>query len=88
MVQKACEYLEVAPDKETMLRLLDVLRTVTVGKVQLAWALFAFGMIISIFNFQIHVEIERARLTMKLAKVKEADGEIAGTYNCFELKFL
>lgn len=57
MVQKACEYLEVAPDKATMLRLLETLRTVTAGK--------------------IHVEIERARLTLKLAKIKEADGEIA-----------
>lgn len=57
MVQQACEYLEKAPDKETLLKLMDVLRTVTAGK--------------------IHVEIERARLTMKLAKMKEADGNIA-----------
>lgn len=27
---------------------------------------------------KIHVEIERARLTMKLSKIKEADGDIAG----------
>lgn len=33
MVQRACEYLEKAPDKETSLRLLDTLRTVTEGKV-------------------------------------------------------
>lgn len=57
MVQKACEYLETAPDKATLLRMLDTLRTVTAGK--------------------IHVEVERARLTMKLAKIKEADGDTA-----------
>jgi len=58
MVQKACVILEEAPDKETTLKLIDTLRTVTAGK--------------------IHVEIERARLTMKLSKMKEADGDIAG----------
>jgi len=58
MVQKAFDYLDSTPDKETMLKLIDTLRTVTAGK--------------------IHVEIERARLTMKLSKIKEADGDIAG----------
>ena len=33
MVQKACEFLEQAPDKETELKLLDQLRTVTAGKI-------------------------------------------------------
>lgn len=57
MVQKACECLEKAPDKETTLKLIATLRTVTAGK--------------------IHVEIERARLTMKLSKMHEADGKIS-----------
>lgn len=34
MVQRACECLEKAPDKETTLRLIDTLRTVTEGKVR------------------------------------------------------
>eukprot|EP00911_Craspedida_sp_UC1_P002741 UC1_evm1s2010 len=58
MVQRACEVLEQAPDKETTLRTIDTLRTVTEGK--------------------IHVEVERARLTMKLAMMKEADGNTIG----------
>lgn len=58
MVQRACEVLEQAPDKETTLRTIDTLRTVTEGK--------------------IHVEVERARLTMKLAMMKEADGDTIG----------
>lgn len=33
MVQKAMEYLDNAPNQETMLALLDTLRTVTDGKV-------------------------------------------------------
>ena len=33
MVQQACEYLEHAPNKEIQLKLIDVLRTVTAGKV-------------------------------------------------------
>lgn len=57
MVQKACEYLESAPDKETTLKLIDTLRTVTLGK--------------------IHVEVERARLTRKLAEIRENEGQIA-----------
>lgn len=32
MVQKACVILESAPDKETTLKLIDTLRTVTAGK--------------------------------------------------------
>lgn len=56
MVQKACDMLEKTPDKETKLKLIATLRTVTAGK--------------------IHVEIERARLTMKLSKIHEADGDL------------
>ncbi len=33
MVKKACEFLEQTPDKATMLKLLETLRTVTAGKV-------------------------------------------------------
>jgi len=58
MVQKACEFLERTPDRETTLRLIDTLRTVTAGK--------------------IHVEIERARLTLKLSRMKEEEGDVPG----------
>jgi len=57
MVQECCEYVDKMPSKETQLKLIDTLRTVTEGK--------------------IYVEVERARLTHKLAKMKEVDGEIS-----------
>ncbi|KAA0200092.1 hypothetical protein HAZT_HAZT002954 [Hyalella azteca] len=56
MVQRCCEYVDQAPDKDTKLKLMDTLRTVTAGK--------------------IYVEVERARLTHKLALLKEADGDL------------
>lgn len=56
MVQKCCEYVDKIPDKETKLKLMDTLRTVTAGK--------------------IYVEVERARLTHKLALMKEGEGDI------------
>eukprot|EP00730_Choanoeca_flexa_P003744 TRINITY_DN11492_c4_g1_i3.p1 TRINITY_DN11492_c4_g1~~TRINITY_DN11492_c4_g1_i3.p1 ORF type:complete len:297 (+),score=95.40 TRINITY_DN11492_c4_g1_i3:88-978(+) len=56
MIAKACEFLEQAPDKETTLKMIDTLRTVTAGK--------------------IHVELERARITLKLAKMKEEEGNV------------
>nr|XP_045584435.1 26S proteasome non-ATPase regulatory subunit 12-like [Procambarus clarkii]XP_045584436.1 26S proteasome non-ATPase regulatory subunit 12-like [Procambarus clarkii]XP_045584437.1 26S proteasome non-ATPase regulatory subunit 12-like [Procambarus clarkii] len=56
MVQKCCEYVDKTPDKESKLKLMDTLRTVTAGK--------------------IYVEVERARLTHKLAMMKETEGDI------------
>jgi len=56
MVGECCSFLDTTPDKETLLKLIDTLRTVTTGK--------------------IYVENERARLTHRLAKIKEADGEL------------
>ncbi|CAG0902441.1 unnamed protein product [Darwinula stevensoni] len=56
MVQEACTYVDKMPDKETQLKLIDTLRTVTAGK--------------------IYVEVERARLTHKLAIMKESEGDI------------
>lgn len=58
MVQECVTYVDKTPDKETKLKLIDTLRTVTEGK--------------------IYVEVERARLTQILAKIKEEDGDIAG----------
>lgn len=86
MVQKACEYLEKAPDRETTLKLIDTLRTVTAGKVceEVFGALPRTQVPIptssSALSRQIHVEIERARLTMKLAKMREEEGKIAGAF--------
>jgi len=56
MVAECCTFLDSTPDKQTLLKLIDTLRTVTAGK--------------------IYVENERARLTHRLAKIKEADGEV------------
>uniref|UniRef100_A0A2P2HZ26 26S proteasome non-ATPase regulatory subunit 12-like n=1 Tax=Hirondellea gigas TaxID=1518452 RepID=A0A2P2HZ26_9CRUS len=56
MVQRCCEYVDLTPDKDTKLKLMDTLRTVTAGK--------------------IYVEVERARLTHKLALLKEGDGDV------------
>jgi len=54
MVTECCTFLDKTPDKATMLKLIDTLRTVTAGK--------------------IYVENERARLTHRLAKIHEQDG--------------
>lgn len=64
MVQEACSYVDNMPDKETMLKLIDTLITVTKGK--------------------IYVEIERARLTLKLAMIKEKDGDITEAANILQ----
>ncbi|XP_015113529.1 26S proteasome non-ATPase regulatory subunit 12 [Diachasma alloeum] len=58
MVQECCTYIDKTPDRETMIKLIETLRTVTEGK--------------------IYVEVERARLTHRLAKLKEEDGDITG----------
>lgn len=58
MVQECCTYVDKMPNKETMVKLIETLRSVTEGK--------------------IYVEVERARLTHRLAKIKEAEGDITG----------
>nr|CAD7263352.1 unnamed protein product [Timema shepardi] len=64
MVQECCKYVDQAPDKETKVKLIDTLRTVTEGK--------------------IYVEVERARLTHKLAKMKEDDGDVVEAANIIQ----
>lgn len=64
MVQECCLYVEQAPDKETMVKLIDTLRQVTEGK--------------------IYVEVERARLTHKLAKIREAEGNVNEAANIIQ----
>ena len=56
MVQEACTYVDEISNLEVKLKLIDTLRTVTVGK--------------------IYVEIERARLTRKLAAIRESENNI------------
>ncbi|XP_043479621.1 26S proteasome non-ATPase regulatory subunit 12 [Leptopilina heterotoma] len=56
MVQECCSYVDKTPDRETMIKLIETLRSVTEGK--------------------IYVEVERARLTHRLAKLKEEDGDV------------
>ncbi|XP_066603716.1 26S proteasome non-ATPase regulatory subunit 12 [Prorops nasuta] len=58
MVQECCTYVDKTPDKETMVKLIETLRSVTEGK--------------------IYVEVERARLTHRLAKLKEEEGDVTG----------
>ncbi|KAJ8682767.1 hypothetical protein QAD02_018559 [Eretmocerus hayati] len=58
MVQECCTYIDKTPDRDTMIKLIETLRSVTEGK--------------------IYVEVERARLTHRLAKLKEEDGDISG----------
>jgi 26S proteasome regulatory subunit N5 len=57
MVEECCKFVNQTPDKETKLKLISTLRTVTEGK--------------------IYVEVPRARLTMELAKITEADGDVS-----------
>ncbi|XP_046394223.1 26S proteasome non-ATPase regulatory subunit 12 [Ischnura elegans] len=64
MVQECCTYVDEAPNKETMLKLIDTLRNVTEGK--------------------IYVEVERARLTHKLAKLKEEEGNVTEAANVIQ----
>nr|CAD7429524.1 unnamed protein product [Timema monikensis] len=64
MVQECCKFVDEAPDKETKVKLIDTLRTVTEGK--------------------IYVEVERARLTHKLAKMKEDDGDVVEAANIIQ----
>lgn len=57
MVQKCCTYVDLMPNDELKLKLIQVIRTVTEGK--------------------IYLEVERAKLTYKLSKMNEAEGNIA-----------
>ncbi|CAH2037607.1 unnamed protein product, partial [Iphiclides podalirius] len=57
MVQECCTYVDKTPDKETKIKLIETLRTITEGK--------------------IYVEVERARLTNILAKIREQEGDVA-----------
>lgn len=54
MVQECCTYVSKTPDKETKIKLIETLRSITEGK--------------------IYVEVERARLTHILAKIREEEG--------------
>lgn len=57
MVQECCTYVDKTPDKETKIKLIETLRSITEGK--------------------IYVEVERARLTHILAKMREEEGDTA-----------
>ncbi|CAH2260945.1 jg17720 [Pararge aegeria aegeria] len=56
MVQECYNYVNKTPDKETKIKLIETLRTITEGK--------------------IYVEVERARLTHILAKMREEEGDV------------
>lgn len=57
MVQECCTYVDKTPDKETKIKLIETLRSISEGK--------------------IYVEVERARLTHILAKIREEENNIA-----------
>ncbi|XP_017786235.1 PREDICTED: 26S proteasome non-ATPase regulatory subunit 12 [Nicrophorus vespilloides] len=64
MVQECCTYVDLTPDKEVKVKLIDTLRQVTEGK--------------------IYVEVERARLTHKLANIREEEGDITEAANIIQ----
>lgn len=64
MIQECCTFVDLIKDKETQLKYIETLRTVTAGK--------------------IYVEVERARLTLKLAHMKEADGKTEEAANILQ----
>ncbi|KOB70960.1 Proteasome 26S non-ATPase subunit 12, partial [Operophtera brumata] len=57
MVQECYTYVDNTPDKDTKIKLIETLRTITEGK--------------------IYVEVERARLTHILAKMREEENNVA-----------
>lgn len=62
MIQKCCTYVDEMPNHDLKLKLIEVIRTVTEGK--------------------IYLEVERARLTFKLAKMLEEDGKLDEAATC------
>ena len=83
MVEECCKFVNQTPDEETKLKFIDTLRTVTEGKVSLL-SLLLRDAYFCVSLSQIYVEVPRARLTMELAKIKEANGEIAEAANVLQ----
>ena len=86
MVQQAMQYIDETPDIETRIELIKTLNNVSAGKVNMFLKASTFKLLLLFCpilrsNYsvvmQIYVEIERARLTKKLAKIKEEQGLIA-----------
>lgn len=85
------DYVEKTPNKETKVELIRTLQSVTEGKVSVLMHIHECGIVHLLFSthtrspfvsqgglvVQIYVEIERARLTRKLAQLKEQEGNIA-----------
>lgn len=84
MVQEAYTYIDQAPTKAIKLKLIEVLRQVTDGKVStqkyVSQNYSNVFYILTIFclnqSIQIYVEVERARLTRILSAMKEKEGNI------------
>lgn len=88
MVQQAMQYIDQTPDIDTKIELIKTLNNVSAGKVIPGLNQFCIFLVLKISIFllcfssfyitlQIYVEIERARLIKKLAKIKEEQGQIA-----------
>lgn len=70
-VRQAMGYIGHAPTQEIRVELIKTLQAVTEGKVRDGWMWERLMCV-----FKIFVEIERARLTKRLARIKEAEGNI------------
>lgn len=87
MVHQAMQYIDKTPDLDSKIELIKTLNSVSAGKVNFALSFstsalsldlkFSTLSLSSYFTIQIYVEIERARLIKKLAKIKEEQGQIA-----------
>lgn len=88
MIQQAMGYIDQTPDLETKIELIKTLNNVSAGKVITALTLVSIFIVLKtsicllyfscfVITTQIYVEIERARLIKKLAKIKEEQGQIA-----------
>ena len=82
------QYIDETPDLDTRVELIKTLNNVSAGKVcMFGLSLSSFFGVAAVccldaiiyhwLLFQIYVEIERARLVRKLAKIKEEQGLIA-----------
>lgn len=82
MVQECCTYVDQTPDKETKIKLIDTLR-------YFFYKIFSNNLKLNCFfrhvtEGKIYVEVERAHLTHKLAKIREEEGDITEAANIIQ----
>lgn len=84
MIQECCTYVDQITDKATQLQYIETLRTVTAGKVSFLSYQSIYSFIHLFIHLKIYVEVERARLTHKLAMMKENEGKIEEAANIMQ----